>query len=197
VERHRLIAVPGIALCWGFIVSRLQYRALPLLFCVALVAVTACANFNSPSSRGRHFVWKDALEVAQKNASSDDAPVLICSDFPEADYAAMPLDSAKDSNLFTQLSYYKLSVPVVPLPRALNGEAIRVGSRFIEEAARKHERFLALADKASYKTLDWIADSASGTYSVRRLGVFGDIEVLEFLPRLEPDVSRPVDPHLR
>ena len=59
----------------------------------------------------------------ENNASADNAPVIICSDFPEADYVPMPMDSAKESRLFTQLSYYKLTVPVVPLPRALNEEA--------------------------------------------------------------------------
>jgi len=126
------------------------------------------------------------------SASTDKAPVLICSDLPEADYETMPLDSAKESSLFAPLSYYRLSVPVVPLPRALNDEARRVGSQFLDEAAMKHERFLAAGYESSYATLDWLAQSAAGTNSVRKLGIFDGVEVLEFVPRSLP--SRPLSP---
>jgi hypothetical protein len=183
VFRHRLVAVPGIALCWALFLSPFRSRAVRLLFCVAFVAITARQYYSSPSSRQHGYTWKYALEVAEHNASADDAPVLICSDLPESDYAPMPLKTAKDNVLFMSLSYYKLSVPVVPLPRALNDEAMRAGSRFIEEATRKHERFLALAFQPSYATLDWLAENAAATHSVRKLGVFDGIEVLEFVPR--------------
>jgi hypothetical protein len=49
----------------------------------------------------------------------DDAPVLICSDIPESDHMAMPVGSAiMESDILPPLSYYQLSVPVTPLPRA-------------------------------------------------------------------------------
>jgi len=181
--RHRLVAVPGIALCWAFALSPFRSRVARLLFCVALVGITAFQHYNSPFFRHHLYTWKYALEYAEKNASTDGAPVLICSDFPEADYETMPVDSAKESRLFTPLSYYRLSVPVVPMPRALNGEAMRVGSGFLQEAARKHERFLALAFRPSYGTLDWLSQSATATHSVRSLGEFDGIRVLEFMPR--------------
>lgn len=183
IPRHRLVAVPGIALCWALLVRMLSSRVVRFLFCIALVATTACMSLSSPSARQHGYTWKYALDVAEKNASVDDAPVLICSDFPEADYVAMPMDSAKNSNLFTPLSYYRLSVPVVPLPRALNDEAMRVGSVFLQQAAQRRERFLALANTPSYKTLDWLANSASATHDVHKLGVFDGVEVLEFEPR--------------
>jgi hypothetical protein len=64
----------------------------------------------------------------------------------------------------------------------LNDEALRVGSPFLQEAREKHERFLAVAYKSSYKTLDWITNGVSGTHDVHKLGVFDGIEVLEFTP---------------
>jgi hypothetical protein len=182
-KRYRLEAVPGIALCWAMLLGSIRFRAVRLAICVVLVAVAASLAFISPSSMQHGDSWKYALEAAERNASVDGAPVLICSDFIEADYATMPLDSAKESRYFSPLSYYRLSVPVVPLPRALNGEAIRVGSQFLQEAAMRHERFLAVAYEPSYKTLDWLAQSAAGTHSVRKLGVFDGVEVLEFVPR--------------
>jgi len=181
-SRHRMIAVPGIALCWALLVKLFPSRVARLAFCVALVAATAFQSFHSPDSREHGDNWKYALAFAEKNASADDAPVLICSGFVEADYTAMPLDSAKESILFAQISYYKLSVPVIPMPRSLNGEAIRVGSLFLQEAAQKHQRFLAL-EYQPYNTLEWLAHNASGTYDVRKLGIFNAIEVLEFVPR--------------
>jgi hypothetical protein len=181
--RHRLVAIPGIALCWAFALSLVHSRTVRLLFCGTLVTATAYAYFTAPQATTHYYTWKYALDFADKDAAADRAPLVICSDFPEADYAVMPLDSAKDSPLFAQLSYYKVRGPVVPLPRALNGEAMRVGSRFLQEAAQKHERFLALGNKYSYNTLDWLARNAAATHSVRQLGTFDGVEVLEFLPR--------------
>jgi len=192
VFRYRLVAVPGVALCWALVISRIDSRALRLLFCMAIVTATAYHDFTSPYSK-RHgfYTWKYALETVEKNASMDDAPVLICSDFPESDYMPMPVGSAvKDSNIFAPLTYYKLNVPVVPLPRALNDEAVRIGSQFLQEAAQRHQRFLALAFQPSYRTLEWIANNASGTDYIRELGVFDGIKVLEFVPRTQADASR-------
>jgi hypothetical protein len=180
---HRTVAVPGIALCWAIVMSRFR-PALRLLFCVALVAVTAIVFFRDPGSRQPEYTWKYAVQVVERNASVDNAPVVVCSNFPEADYTAMPANP-KDSNLFAQLSYYKLTVPVVPLPRTMHSAATELGSRFLEEAAQKHERFLAMGDPPSYKILAWLASSASGRFDVRKLGVFDQTEVLEFDPRVK------------
>jgi hypothetical protein len=182
--RHCLDAIPGIALCWAFVFSRFRSRILPLLLIVTLVTVTACVQFNSPLARLHNPSWKAALQYAERNASVDRAPLMICSEFPESDFVTMPLDSPASSKLFSPLSYYKVSVPVVPMPRELNDEAIRVGSSFLHEAARKHERFLALARESSDKTLDWLTQNAAATHSVRQLGKLDGVVILEFVPRV-------------
>ena len=187
LDRYRLAAVPGIALCWGLVASKINSRALRLLFCVAIVVTSIFQYIVSPSFGHHRRTWKYALEVVEKNASPDNAPVLMCSDLPEADYIAMPVSSVKDSTYFAPLTYYKLSVPVVPLPRALNDEAKRVTSQFLEEATLRQERFLAIAFQPSYQTLDWIADTAAPTYNVRTLGIFEGVKVLEFTPRAQAD----------
>jgi hypothetical protein len=189
VPRYRLVAVPGIALCWALLVSRIDSRVLRLLFCTALVTVAACVYFTAPSFRHHMYSWKDALAFAEQNASTDNASVLICSDIPEADYMRMPVGSAiADSGILPPLSYYKLNVPVIPLPRALNDEAIRAGSEFLQQ--QRQRRFLALAFLESYATLDWLRDKASATHDVRELGVFDGVKVLEFVPRNQMDSSR-------
>jgi hypothetical protein len=190
VGRYRLVAAPGVALCWALILSRIDSRALRLLFCTAVVAVTGYHYFTSPTSRLHNYTWKYALEFAQENASADNAPVVICSDLPEADHMPMPVGSAvKDSPIFTPLAYYQLSVPVVPMPRSLNDEAIRAGSQFLHQAALHHERFLALAFGPSYKTLDWMASNVAAIYSVRQLGIFDGVKVWEFVPRIQPRIQ--------
>lgn len=180
--RHRLVALPGIALCWALLVERYLRPRLRLLFCIALVGMSVYLCLASPTARKHYLTWKYALQFAQQNASPDDAPVVICSDYPEADYVPMPLDSAKNDRFYSQLSYYQLSMPVVPMPRGLNAEAIRVGSQFLQEAAQKHERFLALGWLPSYPTLNWLAQRASPNFNVRLLGTFDGIAVLEFRP---------------
>jgi hypothetical protein len=180
--RHRLVAVPGIALCWALVISLLPLRKARLTFCVALAAATAFTYLHTPFLREHDPTWKYALAVAEKNASADGSPVLMCSPFIEGKFEAMPLDSAKESRLFAPLAYYKLSVPVVPMPYSLNDEAVRTGSNFLREETVKHQRFLALADPPSYGVLDWLTRRASGFYDVHKLGVFDDTKVLEFVP---------------
>ena len=179
VERYRLVAIPGIALFWGFAVSVFESRWLRLSFCIALVAVTTYHYYTSPEADVHGYSWKYALEVAEKNASTDNATVVLCSDLPEADHMTMPVGAAvKDSTLFAPLTYYKLSVPVVGLPRALNDETKRHGSEFLARVGRR--RFLALAYEPSWETLDWLSDETSDTHVVRELGTFGGVKVLEF-----------------
>lgn len=184
VFRYWLVAIPGVALCWALAVSRIHSRALRLMLCMAVVAVTAYHYFSSPSSKIHNYTWKYALEFIEKNASATATPVLICSDLPESDYMPMPAASAvKDSAIFAQLSYYQVSLPVVALPRSLNDEAMQIGSQFLQQAAQRHERFLALAFEPSYDTLDWLATNSAATHNVRELGVFDGVKVLEFVPR--------------
>lgn len=183
-RNYRLIAIPGIALSWALIIDLFRSRTARLAFCVALVSATSFTCIHAPDFRRRLTTWKYALAIVERSASADNAPVLICSSFIESNYASMPLDSPKESFLLAPLSYYTLSVPVVPLPMALNDEAIRVASQFLNEASQKHERFLAMGDPPSYKTLDWLTQYASGFYDVHKLGVFDQIELLEFIPRV-------------
>jgi hypothetical protein len=190
VPRYRLVAVPGIALCWALVVSWIDSRALRLLFCTTLVVVAACVYFTAPSFQRHMYSWKDALAFAEKNASTDNAPLLICSDIPEADHMRMPVGSAiEETGILPPLSYYKVSVPVTPLPRGLNDEAVRAGSEFLQQQAQRHQRFLALAFVQSYETLDWLAKEAAGTDDVQELGVFDGVKVLEFVPRTQGDAS--------
>ncbi len=82
---------------------------------------------------------------------------------------------------FACVLYYKLSVPVVGLPRGLNEEAKRDGRNFLDSAV--HRRFLALGFWPSQPVLQWMSENAAATHTVRELGKFDNITVLEFTPR--------------
>jgi hypothetical protein len=184
VPRYRLSAVPGIALCWGLVVNRFASRQLRLLFTAALVVVAACVCFTAQSFRRHQYSWKQAVTLAEKDASRDGAPVLICSDLPEADHMRMPEGAAiAQSGLLPQLSYYKLTVPVFPLPRALNEETQRAGSAFLDQAEQHRQRFLAMAFVESFATLRWLSQRAAPAFEVHELGTLDGVKVLEFTPR--------------
>jgi 4-amino-4-deoxy-L-arabinose transferase-like glycosyltransferase len=183
VPRYRIVAAPGTALCWAWLVSRMNSRALRLMFCVGIVTVSAYYTFSSPLARLHDYSWKYALELVERNAAPDNAPVLLCSDLPESDYMPLPVGAAvKDSALFAPLSYYPLSVPVVALPRGLNDQAKQIASRFVRQAAQHHQRFLAVGFMASWETLDWISDYSDPSYDMRELGTLDNVQVLEYTP---------------
>ena len=96
-------------------------------------------------------------------------------------------EAVKDNVLFAPLSYYKLSVPVVALPRALSDQAEQIGEEFLQSS--RGRRFLVLGYKPSYDTLDWLSERASTDYVVREIGIFEDIKVLEFVPSGAVNVS--------
>jgi len=186
VARYRMVGISGIALCWGFLLSRIDSRLLRLMFCAGCVLAGLYHSVAAPEFRRHGYTWKYALELAENNASTDGAPVVICSDLPEADHMPMPQGAdIKDSTLFAPLTYYPLSVPVVPLPRALNAEAVRLGSEFLREATVKKERFLAVAYIPSYPTLEWLRQQASATHEAHRLGESDGITIIEFVPHTQ------------
>jgi hypothetical protein len=152
---------------------------------VALAVSTAFLCLTAPFSRLHQYSLKYAIELIEKNASVDDAPVVMCSGFAESNFVAMPsMEAVKNSRYFAPLSYYQLSVPVIPLPQILNNPAIQIGSQFLQTAARKHERFLVTGDAVySAGTLAWFTENAAATHIVHNLGVFDGMEVLEFVPR--------------
>jgi hypothetical protein len=188
LPRYQMVALPGIALSWALVVSLIDSRTLRSLCCLAIVVVVAAISFTAPSARRHEERWKAALAFIEKNATVDDAPVLICSGISGSDHMGMPTGRAiADSVVLTPPMYYKLTVPVVPLPRSLNEEAVRVGSHFV---AHQHGRFLAMASEYSYPTLKSLSNHALRTNYGRELGVMDGAKILEFVPRAVPDASR-------
>lgn len=183
-SRHLSVAVPGIALIWALAMSPFRSRTVRMTFCVVLAGIVAAISFASPLSRQHGpYTWKYALTAVEKDASQDHSPVLICSDFPESDFVKMSPALVSGSVFYGPLSYYHLTVPVVPLPRALNAEAKRAGTAFLETATAGNKRFLAAAWFPSYPTLAWLKEQVAGTYSVTELGAYDGVIVLNFVPR--------------
>ena len=109
----------------------------------------------------------------------------------------MPVGAAiEETGILPPLSYYKVAVPVAPLPRALNEEAIRAGSVFLQE--QEQRRFLAMAFVESYGTLDWLAKAAGANTLCVSCGYstaskcWNLYPVLRGIPRPEPHIPQPV-----
>jgi hypothetical protein len=151
------------------------------MFCVAVAAVAAYQSYSSPSAKFHGYTWKYALQTVETVASADHATVLICSDLPEADSSPMP-DDPKDSVMFSPLTYYKLSVPVVPLPRTLTPDAQRIGDKFLQEAEQRRQPFLVMGYIASYPTLRWLSARAAPAFSSREVAEPEGVVILEFTP---------------
>jgi hypothetical protein len=181
-ERHRLVAIPGLALCWALAVSRLRGPAAKRLFAGLLTFITIAAVLFSGNPGHHYDSWKQGMQAVEKFTAADHAPVMMCSAFIESDFYPMPAESPKLHSFFAPLTYYKISSPIVPLPQDFNSETIRVASAFLQKAARDHQRFLVAAEIKSHPTVHWIEQAASETFTVRELGRYGVIEIIEFTP---------------
>lgn len=181
IPRYCLVAVPGSALTWGLLTSRIDSRLLRQIFCGSLVAVTVFFSFGSPYTRKHELSFKQVFAFVNANVAQDKAPVLMCSAFIESDYEPVPAPTSENA-LFSQTSYYQLDAPTVLLPLDLNDETIRVASQSILAAAQRRQRFLAIASPMSYPTIEWLANYSRGAFAARPIGEFDKIVVVEFSP---------------
>lgn len=180
--RHYLVALPGCALASAILIQKILAPARQALFCFAL---TCMAVFQSltPAAKHHNYTWKYALAAADANSAPDHVPLIVCSDYPEADFVSMPVPLPQTSKLYSQLSYYPVRTTVIPMPRTLNAEAIKSGRLFLSNAAAHHQRFLATGYLSSAGILNWLMQNAAPNYRVRLVGDFDHVRVLEFDPR--------------
>jgi mannosyltransferase len=181
VSRYLLVCVPGIALCWGLVVSRIRWQLAMSAFC-ALAVATAMIGVNSPRRATHGYTWKHALQAAETNTARDHAPLLICNDIPESNFAPLPATATNDG-MWAPIGYYKVSSPVVPLPRAWNVDAALQVRRFLASAAPNKQRFLVLAFEASWPNIDWIKGMTKKDYVSREIGNYEGVRVVEFRPK--------------
>jgi len=179
VERYRLVAIPGIALCWGLLLSRISSNQIRVLFCVALFSIAAFQSLNSPD---HEYSWKYAIDTVNSSAAIDHAPVLVCSDLAESNFDPLPEDITQ-SGYYSPFSYYKLKYSrAIALPRALNSAAESQIHAFLSTAAPAHQRFLAMGFQPSWDTLRYITDSTRDSYMAHPLGTFNGVAVVEYIP---------------
>ena len=183
VPRYRIVAIPGIALCWGLLISRINSSAIRMTICLLLITTTAYFYCTLPALRHHAETWEYALAAVEKRASPGNSPVLICSDLPESDYMKLPTgQEVIDSALFAPLTYYAVSGPVVPLPRSLNQQAMQGALNFLQHEGRD-ARFYAIAYKPSYGTVAWLGRVTAASHEHHVLAQRDGVEVVEFLPR--------------
>jgi len=182
IPRYCLVAVPGSALTWSFLISCIDLRWLRRTCCVSLVAITVFQYFTLPVARRQEMNFKQAHAFVNANVANDKAPVLICSAFIESDFEPIPTDRNSENALVSQLSYYPVDAPVVLLPYSLNDEAVRLGSQAILAATQRHQRFLAVGSPACYPTLTWLTNYSRGAFSAQLMGDFNGVAVVGFRP---------------
>ena len=182
IPRYCLVAVPGAALMWGFLISWLDSRWLRGMCCLALVVWTMILYFASPLSRKHEMSFKQAHAFVNENVAQDKATVLACSAFIEANYEPLPADQNSENALVSQFSYYPIDAPVVLLPYYLNDETVRIASPVVLAAAQRHQRFLAIGSPMCYPTLRWLTDYSAGAFTAQQIGNFDEIAVVEFRP---------------
>jgi hypothetical protein len=185
-ERHRLVATPGLALCWALALSCFGGPAPRRLFTGLLTFITIGAIVAGGKAPHHYDSWKQGMQAVEKFTAADHAPVMMCSAFIESDFDPMPADSPKLHSFFAPLTYYKISSPIIPLPQDFNNETIRVASDFLQNAARNHQRFLVATEIKSHPTVHWIEQATSETHTPRELGRYGVIEIVEFSPNSTP-----------
>lgn len=180
LARYVLVAVPGIALCWAWLLSLVNSRVMKVL---AVMAVVLIGISNILSVPPRHsYSWKTAIGFTRVDVARDHAPVLMCSDYVESDTHALPGSPVTDSAFVSQVSYYTIGEPVRVLPRELTEYSKSAISSFLEGEA-SHKRFVVLAFKPSYPTIHWLKEKTQNSHSEHYLGVFDGVFVVEFLPR--------------
>jgi hypothetical protein len=186
VVRYRLVAVPGIALCWAFLLNHIESKYIRQAFCAVMLIVAAQAQFQDPT---HSYSWRDAIVATNKNIAADHAPVLICSDLPESNYSPMPADPLQ-SSWFAELSYYKLQSPlIVPLPREVNQETEAQLKKFLARPGQLDRRFLVMAFHPSWPTLDWMAKATEKNFVANTIGVYDGVAVVEYIPKTQQTVT--------
>lgn len=182
VPRYCLVAVPGAALTWGFLISWIDSRWLRMIGCASLVATVMFQYFTSPLARRHEMNFKQSHAFVNANVADDQATVLTCSAFIEANLEPIPTDRNSENALVSQLTYYPLDAPVVLLPFSLNEETIRIGSQAVLAAAQRRQRFLAVGSPVCYPTLQWLANYSRGAFAAQPIGDFDEVVVVEFRP---------------
>ncbi len=182
LPRYRLVALPGIALCWGLLSSQLNSKMVRVALCIGLIVFSfdelPCSTWKSHG-----YSWKDALEIADANAAPDRAPLLVASGLIESDFAALPTD-VENSPMFAPLTYYKVHETVVPLPRDLKPPAVAQVNEFLATAIPTRQRFLVVVHGGDdWPIRDWITSVTKEYYSARVIGVYDGVSVTEYVPR--------------
>ncbi len=90
IARYRMVAVPGIALAWGYVTSRMDSKGFRLLLWLVLAgSIIRFAIWWEPEYE---FTWKYVVESVNRSTATDHAPLIVASGFVEANHEPMPAD---------------------------------------------------------------------------------------------------------
>jgi hypothetical protein len=185
IPRYMSVVAPGAALTWALLTSRIDSRALRMLFCAGLVVVTCCEVFPSPAARKHEINFKEVHAFVNANVGNEGVAVLEASAFIESNYEPLPGDPPGENALFSQAAYYPVRGRLIFLPMALNDEAMRIARETEQSAWEKHQRFLVVSGPTSFETIQWMLHDSRGRFTARVLKEFDQILLVEFRPVAE------------
>lgn len=184
LERYLYLSLPGVALAATlgtaiFLEAKEWRRAAAVLGLGVLLSQGHWGRLFPPHHNSD---WRGAARAIDSEMAAGEAPVICPSPFIEARPPVWQPDYPRPSFLYSHLAAYPVKGRVVPFPFEESPEAeayARVLGR--DELYRSREFVLYGGNRATMFWRDWfIAQPEYDGWHVRRLGPFGDVEVLVF-----------------
>ena len=182
VGRYYLCAVPGLALCWGMMVSWIDCKWLRAGLCAGAVLATVVITYSPTFTASHGYTWKYAIDAAEKNTAQDHAPILMCSGIVDSN-AATRILNADDAGWMAPIVYYPMTSRVLGLPYSLTPVARQEIDEFIAQQTASKQRFLAMGFMFSYDSIRYMVARSQGSFEAREIGIFDNVAVVEFRPK--------------
>ena len=152
LPRYALPSEAALALFAGWILGAISPAKIRS---IAIAAVALMVLISAPSAHYAHGGdWRAALASARATAGSSGMPVLIRSDFPEAEPFNWLNDPARKSYLFAPLAVYPVAGNVIPLPSHPNAASASYLDQLMPSLERSQRFLLVNMGDPSYQ--NWL-----------------------------------------
>ena len=184
VPRYLQLALSGAALAATAVASRFvppgQWRFLSAL--LAIGALLYLGQWRQLWPRHHNSDWRAAAAAVNKFEAAGEIPVICPSPFIEARPPAWRPDYPLPGFLYAHLSVYPIRGRVYLFPFENSPEAESFASTLAQRALPVSRRFLIYGwEPQVHFWRDWFAHRTEfAGWSVRRLGPFADVDVVEF-----------------
>ncbi len=184
VPRYLYVALPGVALAGTAIVALLlpPQHWKPSAAVLGLAVLLLMGRWNLAWPPHHPSDWRGAARALNAQSAGPDAPVLCPSPFVEAKPPVWSPDYPLTGFLYSHLQVYPLRGKVYPFPFESSPEAQQFAGRLSQRTLSRSPRFFVFGGERD--ALFWRAWFSArpelAGWSHRRLGRFGDVEVILF-----------------